>query len=194
MNKLTFGFFGEDAAQKQFLMAYLDQQYPDLFIETDNYDWKKIKPRNNTDVDKSLKSAAFQAFTKYRLNVLFVGRDTDATDTRKINSLREELAQKCGSYKGAVLMVPVQCVEHWLWYLKWKLDNPGKTKNQPLESQMRDKAKDIVYGENSKSESHPSSRIDLLNHLDVAWLESRSESFRHFHQQVITFLKAQENG
>jgi hypothetical protein len=193
MNILTFGFFGEDAAQKQFLMAYLDQQCPDLFIESEEFGWK-VKASNKTEVDKGLKNAAFQAFVKFNLKVLFIGRDTDMIDDRKIIELQKQLIEKCHPYKGAILMVPVQCIEHWLWYLKWKLENPKATKNPSFESNMRSQAKLVVYGEKNTGKTRPLALAELVHDLDVAWLESRSESFRHFHQQVIAFLKAQENG
>ncbi|MBD0254736.1 MAG: hypothetical protein ICV83_03365 [Cytophagales bacterium] len=45
-----------------------------------------------------------------------------------------------------IVFVPVQCIEHWLWYLKWNGENPGVTKNITLENQSNADAKLAVYG------------------------------------------------
>jgi hypothetical protein len=190
MKTYTFAFFGEDVAQKDFLLAYLNQQYAGLFTENETFGWQ-IQAENKRDVDNGTKNAAFQGFTKFGLDVLFVGRDTDTVSEKKIAEIRNGLAAKSAGYKGktAVLMMPVQCLEHWLWYLQWQRENPGNTKNISFETETRNDAKLKIYGPKNTAKTRVISREPLLQNLDVAWLESRSPSFLHFHKQVLAFLK-----
>ncbi|GAB3505250.1 hypothetical protein GCM10027341_36590 [Spirosoma knui] len=83
-------------------------------------------------------------------------------------------------------MLPVQCIEYWLWYIKRHRDEPGK--NTALEPQPRLSAKQAVYANTKLVAKQLELANDILVHLDVSWLEQRSASFKHFHNQVITFL------
>ena len=150
------------------------------------FGWR-VKANTKDDVDANLQAALLFKI-RYGLDVLFIGRDTDSADKKSIESCREKIANPFKGHAGVIFMIPVQCIEHWLWYLKWKRDNAGSTKNEALDSFKRTQAKDVVYGEKAKAETRMLLANDLLSGLDVAWLESRSESFRHFHNQVTNFL------
>lgn len=86
-------------------------------------------------------------------------------------------------------MIPVQCIEHWLWYLKLRQNNPKLTKKESLETKPRSEAKRAVYGipEVVNAISNPIV-TDITTHFEIEWLESRSGSFRHFHSQIQSFL------
>ena len=183
-NIITYGFFGEDVAQRNFLAKYLDQQYPNTFIEDEDFRWK-IKVRGRDQVDASISEALFQK-AKFRLDVLFVGRDVDTSHEPTIKARREEFEKKCTGHHPVVLMLPVQCVEHWLWYIKRHQEEPGK--NSPLESSPRPDAKLAVYAGTKVAEKQVGIANDILANFDISWLEQRSESFKHFLQQVINFL------
>jgi uncharacterized membrane protein len=87
------------------------------------------------------------------------------------------------------IFIPIQCIEHWLWYLKVKKENPQSNKNEQFEQQPRPRAKEIVYGSRRPSNELSNPIVNALSqNLNITWLESRSESFKHFHKQVTTLL------
>lgn len=100
------------------------------------------------------------------------------------------MQQQAGRWASqTVFLIPVQCIEHWLWYLKWQQENPGVTKNINLESKTRSEAKQNVYGSRTPSTKHSIPIVNSLsNQLDIEWLCSRSLSFNSFHQLVVLFL------
>lgn len=182
----TFGFLGEDVAQKNFLTKYLESQHPGQFVEKSEFGWR-IKASNKDDVDANL-DAALLFKLRFGLDVLFIGRDTDSGDAKSVESCRAKIASPFKGQMGVIFMVPVQCIEHWLWYLKRKQDNPVSTKNESLESFRRTEAKNAIYGEKPKAATRMLIANELLIDLDVSWLEQRSDSFKHFHNQVNTFI------
>ncbi len=185
---LTYGILCEDAAHKNFITRYLQQQYPDQFLESAEFGWR-TRASNAKEVGDSLVDAVRLGFTRFQLDVLFVGRDSDATDDKRIQSLIDSLHLKCGYHRPkVVLVVPVQCIEHWLLYLQKHRDNPVSTKNETLELIRRTEAKEMVYGPRKRDPDLIKSN-EILDHLDSAWLEQYSKSFNHFHQQVVDFLK-----
>ncbi|AUD03198.1 hypothetical protein [Spirosoma pollinicola] len=188
----TFGFLGEDVAQKNFLVHYLESQYKGVFSEVTEFGWR-VKANTKDEVDANLQAALLFKI-RFGLDVLFIGRDTDSSEKKSVESCREKIANPFKGQSGVIFMIPIQCIEHWLWYLKWKRDNSGSTKNEPLESFKRTQAKNVVYGEKAKAETRMHLANSLLADLDVTWLESRSESFRHFHRQVTDFLTQYAKG
>ncbi|AMJ67452.1 hypothetical protein [Hymenobacter sp. PAMC 26628] len=92
---------------------------------------------------------------------------------------------------SGLLLIPVQCIEHWLWYLKWRIENPDSTKNINLETQPRPAAKEAVYQARKCSTKHSNPIVERLAiGMDAEWLASRSASFLAFHQQVKKYLGA----
>lgn len=185
MNKtVTYGFFGEDIAQRNFLAHYLNQQYPNTFIENEDFRWK-VKVRNRDQVDAFLSEALLQKVI-FRLDVLFVGRDIDTAHQPTVKTRREDFEKKCANEQPVMLMLPVQCIEHWLWYIKRKQEEPGK--NSLLESYPRPDAKQAIYGDSKTEKTKLEKANAVLTHFDIDWLAQHSESFRHFHNQVKAFL------
>lgn len=192
MNKpLTYGFLCEDEAHKAFLAAYLQTQHPGVFEESPEFGWR-IQARNATEVENRLTDAFRLALIQLRLDVLFVGRDSDTVVEEDVQILKEKLIRLCHQHRCVVFMIPVQCIEHWLWYLKWKIENPVSTKNINLEPHNNRQAKAAVYGGKLNVEKQLQIANEFLKTLDVPYLESRSASFRHFHHQVLKFLRENE--
>lgn len=184
MNRIiTYGFLGEDKAQRNFLEKYLHRQYPETFIEDETERWR-FKATNGTQVDNVLPDALRQR-ALIGLDVLFIGRDIDRERKLEIQTRQDHYARKCNGHP-VVLMLPVQCIEYWLWYIKRHREEPGK--NTQLESQTRFSAKQAVYGETNLVSKQILIADDILSDLDVSWLEQRSNSFKHFHKQVLALL------
>ena len=184
---MNYGILCEDKAHRNFLEHYFDQVHPAIFRLNEQFGWQ-IKATNDREVEDALPDATRKGFIRYGLDVLFVGRDADTTDVKQIDALKAKLGLLCSSHPKVIFMVPVQCIEHWLLYLQWHRDNPASTKNVPLESIGRKEAKNRVYGGKIKVERQLEKANELLADLDVSWLEQRSESFKHFHNHVKTFL------
>ncbi|MBC8151772.1 MAG: hypothetical protein H7Z72_02570 [Bacteroidetes bacterium] len=184
---IIYGILCEDRAHKNFVEHYLSQCYAGIFQESQEFGWT-IKATNAREVDDSIPDATRLGFTKFGLDVLFVGRDSDTTQEKKISDLKETLVLSCRNHQKVLFMVPVQCIEHWLLYLQWHRENPALTKNETLEPIMRTEAKLRVYGGKLRAEKQLEIASQLLADFDVDWLASRSESFKHFHQQVRVFV------
>ena len=181
---LIYGFFGEDEAHRNFLSRYLNHQYPNTFLEDDDFR-RQIRARNRDQVDKLLPLALAQK-VKSRLDILFVTRDVDSPHKQTIDGRRAMLDRACAAHQPVVLMLPVQCIEHWLWYIKRHQEEPGK--QSLLESNPRRDAKTTIYGDSKVVETQLVFANALLDHLDVDWLSQRVDSFKHFHNQVVQFL------
>ncbi len=194
---LKYGYFGEDEAHRVFLHNYLDQlliysgNSDKVLFEFDEVFTYKYRGRNKTEVDNIFPQAVQEGFVDYQHDFFVVGRDLDTFTSNefkdKITTMKSQLQHDF--IHKTMLMIPVQCIEHWLWYLKINLENPLSTKNEDLESKPNKEAKLAVYG-NIKASNKVSIPIveSLTNTFDIAYLESRSESFRNFHNQVKSFI------
>jgi hypothetical protein len=136
MKILKYGYYGEDEAHRIFLGNYLEQllNYLDKSEEISfNFDevfTYKFKGRNKSEVDARFAEAVQEGFTEFQHDLFFVGRDMDThlgnIFKDKIISMQSQLR---GDFKDKTfLMIPVQCIEHWLWYMKIKAENPTVTK------------------------------------------------------------------
>ncbi|WP_020601080.1 hypothetical protein [Spirosoma panaciterrae] len=188
MNQIvSYGILCEDRAHKNFIEHYLTQCHPGVFQQNEQFGWQ-IKASTAKEVEDALPDATRQAFTKYGLDILFVGRDADSSESKQIEALKVKLSTLCRAHANVILMIHVQCIEHWLLYLQWHQQNPESTKNEPLEHIVRHEAKLKIYGGKLRVEKQLEKANELLADFDLNWLESRSGSFKHFHKQVVTFL------
>ena len=197
MKILKYGYFGEDEAHRIFLANYLEQlityigKSNDLIFDFDKVFTYKFKGNNKKDVDKLFAEAVQEGFVDYQQDVFFVGRDLDTFHKNEFkdkitfmqSQLRDDFKDK------TFLMIPVQCIEHWLWHMKIKIENPKLTKNESLESKPNREAKIALY-RSAKVSNKISIPIveEYSKSLDFEYLVSRSESFREFHNRVKYFL------
>jgi hypothetical protein len=198
MRELKYGYFGEDEAHRIFLANYLEQlvkylgKSEELNFEFDQMFSYKFRGRNKSEVDARFAEAAQEGFIEYQQDIFFVGRDLDAFQRNefkdKITSMQSQLRDDFK--EKTFLMIPVQCIEHWLWYMKIKVESPSLTKNESLESKPNREAKVALYG-NPKVSNEKSNPIveEFSKMLDFEYLESRSESFNAFHSRVKKFIE-----
>ena len=190
MSVVRYGFFGEDAGQSKFLDAYLPHCGSEgltVAFEPVPYFSKQFGRMNNKVVDRRCTDACKAAFVLGRppLNWLFIGRDVDSFDAAhyqdKIEELRAKIPEKW--QHRTLLLLPVQCIEHWLLYLA---NYPSR---EVLERKPNDQTKRVLYADRTKS--HSAIVTELLATIDldrIAWLLEVSISFRAFHQQVVRYL------
>ena len=192
MSTLKYGFIGEDNAQRIFLQNYLKQVLPNFEFDT-NF---KIKATNKQEVDKLFAEAVLKGLQYAGHRLFFVGRDLDDFQEKSFNEKLNDMLEKIPSkfQSQTIFFIPVQCIEHWLWYIKRNRENPSETKNIELEKKPRNDAKIAIYGfpKVSTKTSNPIVE-DLTNGLDIEWLSSRSKSFLNFHSQV-KILNTQRTG
>lgn len=197
MRILKYGYFGEDEAHRIFLANYLDQlvrfmeKSEVLIFDFDLPFTYKFKGKNKSDVDRLFAEAIQEGFIEYQQDLFFVCRDMDThvgnVFKDKITSMQSQL--RLNFKEKTFLMVPVQCIEHWLWYLKIKVQDSTLTKNESLESKPNRDAKIALYSSPKVSNKISIPIVEEFSRqIDFEYLESRSESFRVFHNSVKNFL------
>lgn len=196
MRTIRYGFFGEDDAQRLFLHHYLTALATgaDWQFEADTA--FPLRGGNKRLVLAQFDEACAVGLLAHRHECFFVGLDVDSHDTAVFAQMQREMQEKLTARQlTAVLMLPVQCIEHWLRYLHWRTQNPGSTKNMTFETEERKAAKTALYGSPKTSTRHSNPIVEsIAQTLDIAWLESRSRSFLTFHNQVKTYLQSQGLG
>ena len=197
MRELKYGYYGEDEAHRIFLINYLEQllnylgKSEEVTFNFDEFFTYKFKGRNKSEVDARFAEAAQEGFIEYQQDLFFVGRDMDThlgnIFKDKITSMQSQLRD---DFKDKTfLMIPVQCIEHWLWYMKIKVEKPSSTKNESLESKPNREAKIALYGSAKVSNKISIPIVEKYSKLlDIDYLLSRSESFMKFHNQVKDFI------
>ncbi|MBC7540851.1 MAG: hypothetical protein H7281_18665 [Bacteriovorax sp.] len=197
MKILKYGYFGEDEAQRIFLANYLVQlikyldKLEELNFEFDQIFTYRFKATKRGEVDARFAEVVQEGFIDYQHDIFFVGRDLDTSQSKEYknkvtfmqNQLRDDFKDK------TFLMIPVQCIEHWLWYMKIKVEKPSSTKNESMESKPNKEAKIALYGGAKVSNKISLPIVEEYSKLlDFDYLESRSESFREFHNRVKYFI------
>jgi hypothetical protein len=195
MKTIKFGFFGEDLAHKIFLINYLNhfQKSHNLLFEIDEEFCYRYSGNNKKEVDNRIGEVIQAGFNyPYNQDVFFVGRDIDSQNIAERDKISSQLKSKIWSQyqTKALIFLPIQCIEHWLCYIKWNKENSSQTKNITFENIGNNDTKFQVYQVKKASNSISIPIVkNLTENFDIQWLESRSESFRHFHNQVIEFVK-----
>ena len=192
MRTLIYGFFGEDSAQLVFLenyLAKLNQEYkPELQFQANAQFNQQFQGGDRRGVDQGVRIAAEQGFglSRFGLNCLFVGRDLDSAAATAYQHRAEVLRSQIPPtlQPHSLLMLPMQCVEHWVLYLKRQEHNA-----EPLESLSNKAVQEEVYGRNSLASSRRKDVVqELTQDLRINWLANRSPTFNLFHEQVETYL------
>jgi hypothetical protein len=192
MRRIKYGFFGEDNAQKLFLRHYLVKVaagQPFRFEEDATF---PLVGGTKDKVKAQFSEACDTGLSRYQQDCFFVGLDLDdhrmEAFEHTVRGMQQKLATRGVS---AILLVPMQCIEHWLRYLQWREQNPTSTKNVTLETEERKQAKIALYGGAKVSTRHSNPIVErIAGELDIDWLASRSTSFLAFHNQVMVFLAA----
>ncbi|MBN2891763.1 MAG: hypothetical protein JXL97_07840 [Bacteroidales bacterium] len=181
---IKYGLICEDIAQRSFLENFLEKQN-DVFFQLDQefYNRFRVAGNNNKQVIKSIPQIGYQLVEKYHLDFLFVGLDYDDRNQSDFDKELEQLYLKIDKNVRAksVVFFPVQAIEHWLLYLKFKIDDPKSTKNVSYENINRKNVKREIFGEGKNSDYKTKIIISKLTSFDfIDWLKTRSTSFQRF--------------
>lgn len=193
MSTLKYAALYEDVAHKEFLRCLLPQLAQrvksDTVIEKVEI---HITASNKKQVDNRCASASKVAFVDCEADFFVVCRDIDSIDPKVYTQKQEELTGRF-HHTGAgktILCLPVQCIEHWLLYLKQHRDNAHSTKNDPVENVPRKEAKIGVYGKSAPKREYCKTVVsEHCAVIDIDWLQSRSMSFREFATNTRTVLQ-----
>lgn len=199
MSLITYGFFGEDEGQEEFLRQYLlkmEDRHPARF-EAHPWFSRKYQGINNKGVDKGFRDAWIRGFgQECSLKCLFVGRDLDA-NTNNIRADRLKLftdkvadIDRPNWWAKTVFILPMQCVEHWLLYLQRRAGGRPSKDTRDLEGLINDTVKKEVYGHARTPITQTKDELvtELAAGMDIDWLVDASLSFQDFHQQVRAYL------
>ncbi len=97
MKTITYGFFGEDEAQRIFLQNYLLQLAGTFegmtFYRDEAFHWR-FRASNKKEVDNLFAEAALEGFSVYNLDLYFVGRDSDHHDPKVFEDLEANMLTK----------------------------------------------------------------------------------------------------
>lgn len=201
MSVVTYGFFGEDKGQGEFLRQYLLKLAARQPVQFREHDWfgRKYQGMNNSRVDKGFREAWLRGFgSECALDCLFVGRDLDA-DTATVRDDRMKLFVKNVAdidrphwWQRTVFILPMQCVEHWLLYLQRRANGRPSNATRDLETLINDTVKKEVYNHARTPATQTKEELvtALAAGLDIDWLAKVSGSFADFHGEVARYLTA----
>lgn len=190
MRILRYGFFGEDDAQQLFLHHYLTTLAVSKNWQFELDNTFPLVGRTKSNVKAFFDEACEIGLSQYQQDCFFIGLDLDNHDDEVFRKTKYEMQKKLSERNlSGILLIPVQCIEHWLRYLQWHAENPRSTKNITLEAEERKQAKTKLYGSPKTSTRHSNPIVEsIAANLNITWLESHSISFRVFHGQVKSYL------
>ncbi len=191
MREMKYGLLCEDDAHREFLRMALS------FLAADSTNFEEVKThiqaKNKREVDRNFAKACSVAFVTYNVDVFFVVRDVDSVNDVNFSVLYTMFHGGLTEphRHRSVIVLPVQCIEHWLWYLKHYNENPTMMKNIPLETRTRNDAKKEVYGHIKTSIAKQKPIIqELMRTADLKKLSHHSASFRKFHGDFMAVLQS----
>lgn len=190
MTTIKYALLCEDVAHREFLKSALS------LLVSDAVNFEEIKThitaQNKREVDRNFAKACTVAFITYKVELFFVFRDVDSADGVKFSELYKMFKNGLSEQytHSSIIVLPVQCIEHWLCYLKLYRENPSSTKNHTLETKSRNEAKKEIYGHVKISNEKQKPIIqELMQSADLEKLSHHSHSFRTFHGEFSKVLK-----
>ncbi|MBM2815522.1 MAG: hypothetical protein HW421_2284 [Ignavibacteria bacterium] len=203
MIMIKYGVFCEDEPHRIFIINLLNQitklyenQVIISFIFNHDFKIRYGANFNRNQVKGRYLDVIKDSFIIYSLDLLFIGYDYDYHDENSFDKEYEKEVEKIKKLKSnfinkTILFIPVQCIEHWLWYLKLKENGGNIQRKIILEKRERNEAKEAVY-ENKKGIKDFRNMIanSLTEQIDVLWLKQKSFSFRKFYNHFESYMKS----
>jgi hypothetical protein len=163
MRVIRYGFFGEDDAQQLFLHHYLIKIAAGQGYRFEADTTFHLVGGNKSRVKAQFDEACDTGLSQYGHDCFFIGLDLDDHAVDVFHATVREMQHKLADRNlAAILLIPVQCIEHWLRYLQWREENPQSTKNVTLETEERKQAKTKLYGSPKVSTRHSNPIVERL--------------------------------
>ncbi|MEN0051343.1 MAG: hypothetical protein AAF806_30035 [Bacteroidota bacterium] len=197
MKQIIYGIFAEDDANKLFVEAIIPQLvsylgYGDQIQFVHDTDFTDTVVAKNGQYVKSNFIIAIEiGITRFGLELCFIGLDAD---DHEHEAYFQEMKAELEAYDladKALIFIPVQAIEYWLWYIKIKKENPDLDQVDQIEnSKIRSAMKQLVYGRKRPRTkiSNPVVR-NLSQDIDVDWLRQCAASFDHFCAHFEAYLE-----
>lgn len=135
--------------------------------------------------------------SKANKEVLFiVGVDLDNPDfngelrEKQIRILKKGVKQSVGNTEDCIFFVPVQAFDYWLAYQNYRTSNEKKPSPNSLEGKEKKAIKKAVYGDKQAKRNIENACGKIIANWDLDELQQQSKSFKHFHQQIESFLQS----
>lgn len=178
----AYGYFCEDEAIETFIDKALSVIGPTTrcqgFIKRTN-PLAVPNGRNSAMIKKNFPDAITLAFAtkgEQAIDLFFVAYDYDDTNRESLNLHIEQQKAKINIQKrGKTLFcIPVQCIEYWLWYIKYANEETLPNSLETNNMKKRKDIKDEVYGRASSVTGQLAISIPLLEQLNIERLQSLS--------------------
>jgi hypothetical protein len=143
---------------------------------------RQKKSINRSYIKSNISLMSNIAFGLDNVDLFFAAYDSD---NEKEQSFNNELSLIKSHLKNnaehCIILIPVQCIEHWLWYIKHCNENTLKYTSTCFEKEDKIKAKIEAYGRKKPIKEHIEAKIDeYLTNIDLNCLIKYSFSFRRF--------------
>ncbi|MFT6961056.1 MAG: CRISPR/Cas system-associated endoribonuclease Cas2 [Flammeovirgaceae bacterium] len=128
--------------------------------------------------------------------LFIVGVDLDTSDfggelrEKQIRTLKKGVKQSVGNSEGCIFFVPVQAFDYWLAYQNYRISKEKKPANNSLEGKDKKAIKKIVYGDKQAKKNIENACRKIIANWDLQELQQQSKSFKHFYQQIDSFLQS----
>ena len=188
MKTISYGILAEDSACKIFVehtAPQLQAQFcEDKEIEFEHNKWltRKYNPKGKSPFLRKFTRYIQDGLIEFDVDVCFVGVDADDESYEdNFNAMKEQLVENNLDDK-AIIYIPVQAIEYWLWYLKLKYEKPDLDISQveAIESETRREMKKRLY-HNKKTTKYTNEIVERYsNSFNINWLRQCSDSFDAF--------------
>ena len=189
MKTIVYGIFAEDDANKLFIINALPQLVTFFDVEINlkhEADYTSMAVAKNSEfVVDNFMDRAVQGFRYYGLDLCIVSVDREDRDFKTMLKKMNNKLPNQGFEDKVFIFIPVQCIEYWLWYLKFS------DKEEKIEtSKTRKEVKKELYrsAKSSNSKTNPIVK-EITQNIDFELLVKKSESFNYFFKTFKTFVE-----
>jgi hypothetical protein len=179
MKVINYSLLCEDVAHLTFISSVMPSLIklidPAISMKLNLDFFKRFRCRNSKDVLNSYIDASIVAFSgSYTIRLLLIGIDYDDRNRKIFNDEIQKLYHKLPEKvkDNCVIFFPVQAIEHWLLFLKHRLENPKSMKNiaANIEGIPRKEAKKRFFGSDYPSKDEQITLIKKITKTKILTL------------------------
>lgn len=197
MKTITYGIFAEDDAIRIFTQNLIGQLVPFLgygakvlFKHNENFTNQMRTEKGGGYIFMHFIKFVTRGINEFSLNLCFVGIDSDDKEHQECNENMQARIIDSKLEDRAIVLIPVQAIEYWLWYLKAKKENPdlGKTPIVDKTNSRLELKKWVYLDKNARTRVSNPIVESLSQNIDFPWLTAHSASFKHFYDSFHSYL------
>ncbi len=197
MKTITYGIFAEDDAIRIFtqnligqLVSHLDYGDKVLLKHNENFTNQMRTEKGGGYISMHFIKFVTKGINEFSLNLCFVGIDSDDKEHLECYETMQARIVDSRLEDRAIVLIPVQAIEYWLWYIKTKKENPDLTTTPIIDrTNSRIELKKWVYlDKNARTRVSNPIVESLSQNIDFPWLVAHSASFKHFHDTFKSYL------